>query len=137
MVYSSRTCALRASTCHQSLVAEVTHSNDGECFSTPHRRLKTPQFCAKIFYTSNNPQSRTTRGLRANKLPASYPLSINTRIARERRSKNNHKSKTTTERRLQQFIPAFSTHSITEFVIKKRLSGGWPHCVNHPPPLSF
>lgn len=66
----------------------VTNSNDGECFSTPHRRLKTPQFCAKIFYTSNSRQSRAITGLNPHSASQSYPLSINTRIARDKRSNN-------------------------------------------------
>jgi len=56
------------------------------------RRLKTPQFCAKIFYTSNTPQSRAIAGLNVYFVSQSYPLSINTRITRENWAKNEHEN---------------------------------------------
>lgn len=42
-----------------------------------------PPFCAKSFDTSNSPQSRVITGLNRYFASQSYPLSINTRIARE------------------------------------------------------
>ncbi|MEL3582770.1 hypothetical protein R9S73_00300, partial [Escherichia coli] len=53
-----------------------------ECANTPQRRLKTLQFCAKSFDPSNTTLSRVNTGLKRYFQPATYPLSINTRIAR-------------------------------------------------------
>jgi hypothetical protein len=81
---------------HRPLNLQVTTSNDGECFSTPHRRLKTPRLCSRIFDLSKWLQSRAIAGLRPSFESASYPLSINTRIARKARSKNKQRKRAIT-----------------------------------------
>ncbi|HFZ8080174.1 TPA: hypothetical protein ACISZ9_005069 [Salmonella enterica subsp. enterica serovar Potsdam] len=82
------------------------------------RRLKTLQFCSIFFDLSKSHQSRASTGFKRCFQSASYPLSINTRIAREACSKNKHQKATTEQRSRQQFTPAFSTAPITENVGK-------------------
>ena len=135
----------------------VTNSNAGECFRTPQRRLKTPQFCSKIFYLSKHPQSRVTTGLSPYFISASYPLSINTRIAREHLAENRQKpqGKKPARKRIKQHDGKHSkmrsvggqgmfllNHLLAGDSQKRSgqdsaptpkyktcLTGGWPHCV--------
>ncbi|EEG4242257.1 hypothetical protein G0R13_004395 [Salmonella enterica] len=82
------------------------------------RRLKTPQFCSIFFDLSKSHQSLASTGFNHYSPSASYPLSINTRIARVACSKNKHPKAATEQRRRQQFTPAFSTAPVTENVGK-------------------
>ena len=64
------------------------------------------------------PESRASTGLKRCFQSASYPLSINTRIARVACSKNKHPKAATEQRSRQQVTPAFSTAPVTENVGK-------------------
>lgn len=140
MLYSSCTRIPVLRTRHQDReIFQVTNSNDGECFSTPHRRLKTPQFCAKIFYTSNTQQTRAVTGLSTYFASASYPLSINTRITRENRTKNNHNSEPPKQAPPNGLPQPFPHARSPEQGIKTKpcLTGGWPHFVKPSTPHKF